>query len=882
MLHGAAMKYPEKIFNTTSGIVMIFNGDGAIVWINDACMRTLGYPLSALQKTPPWPFVTDDDGKKITAIIHQAQDGNSPDPFDIKVRCTDKSMKQIRWNTLLVCDDENSSQKSVVFWGTEHAGKKSKQTKLEAAEECYRLFFENVGVGMMYVGEDSIIALVNKEFETLTGYTGTEAEGRMCWTTLVADEDDLKRMTEFHRLRGIDPALAPTSYNAKLKHKNGDVLDVVIHITMVPGSSYRLVSFLGMTEERNAQKVIRESEAKYRSLVDNIPDALYRCDTKGNIIFINPAGAHLLGYNRPEEIIGKNMADDFYFSRDLRVAFLEKLTVEGKVTNHEETLKNRCGLPIFISTNSHLFYDRGGNVLGVEGLFTDITQRKIFEDKFTKVFMMTPDCIVITRASDGTIIDVNVGFEEITGWQHDEVIGRTASEMNFWAKPEERALMVEELNAGRDVIHREMLFRRKDRSLRTGIYSTRFINIAGELNIILLIQDITDQRRLEKERRKLEQQLHQSQKMDAIGELASGVAHDFNNILTGIQGNASLMKMSYESEHPHYQKLSRIEESVIRGAKLTQQLLGFARGGKYEVKTLSMNDLVRKTVLFFLEAKKEIEADFQLQKDAYPVDADAGQMEQVLLNIYINAGHAMPEGGLLYIKTGNVTLQETDAHALEIPPGDYVRISISDTGTGMDQPTLKRIFEPFFTTKSSQGGTGLGLASAYGIMRNHGGAIHADSECGRGSTFHLYFPSSRKEVTHERRSTSAGLIPGSGNILLVDDDPMILSSASEMLNILGYTVFQAGSGQEAVSIYIQKNRTIDLVILDMILPGINGTQVLKMIQEINPDVRVILSSGYSLQGEVQKVMEAGCRGFIQKPFMFADLSNIVHKNICSS
>ena len=982
---------------------MIFNRDGEIVWLNDACERALGSSLSDLQGAFIWRFFTNDDQNKVISLIRQTLNETSPDSLDIPFRCAGKPIRKIRWNTLLVFDDNNPSQKSVVFLGTQITDVKQKKMDLEAAEERYRLLFENTGIGMMYIGEDMTIALVNKEFEKLTGYPKTQVEDKMSWTELIAQEDDLTRMKYFHRLRRVDPAVAPGEYYTKFRKRDGEIRDVMIQVIMIPETAYSLASFLDITDQKIAEEAIRKSEEKYRELVDNIQDTLYRCDTGGNLTFINPSGVRLLGYEHPEELIGKNIAKDFYCRQDLREAFLKKLASEGKVTNYEVTLKHRDGSPITISTNSHLFYDREGNVLGVEGLFTDITQRKhseeeirrlaaivrnssemvnladqdgyivfqneawvktlgidpenarkthilqvipdhlkpliqsevlpallkgeswegdlqyinlktgaltdvhaltfpiedpdmtdrkylvnisldisqrkLFEEKFTKVFMMTPNCVAITRISDGMIVDVNVGFEDMTGWKRSDAIGRTSLEINFWADSTQRTQMVEDLKSGQDVLNREFNFCRKDGLVRDGIFSARSMQIGGEPHLVFVLQDITDQRRLEEDRRKLEEQLHQSQKMDAIGQLASGVAHDFNNILTGIQGNASLMMMDYNSEHPHYQKLSRIEENVMRGAKMTRQLLGFARGGKYEVKTISVNDLVRKATQFFLETKKEIEADFQLQKDAYPVDADTGQMEQVLLNIYINAGHAMPEGGSLYIQTSNVTLQEADADALEIPVGDYVTISISDTGIGMDQQTLKKIFEPFFTTKLAQGGTGLGLASVYGIIRNHGGAIHVDSEPGRGATFKIYLPSSRGNVNHECRDASNGLISGSGSILLVDDEPIILGVASEMLKMLGYTVYQAGSGQEAVSIYLQKNHIIDLVILDMILPGISGAQVLKMIQEVNPNVRVILSSGYSMQGEVQKVMESGCQGFIQKPYKFDDLSDIVHRTM---
>jgi len=289
---------------------------------------------------------------------------------------------------------------------------------------------------------------------------------------------------------------------------------------------------------------------------------------------------------------------------------------------------------------------------------------------------------------------------------------------------------------------------------------------------------------------------------------------------------------------------------------------------------------VQKTARFFIETRKEIDADFQFQEQAYPIEADAGQLEQVFLNIYINAGHAMPKGGHLHIQTTNMRVRELDAKILEIKPGDYVKISIADTGTGMDEKTLSRIFEPFFTTKAHEGGTGLGLASAYGIIRNHGGNIKAYSEPGQGTMFNIYLPSSEKIImSEETKPLDNDLLPGSGGILLVDDEPAVLEITSEMLKILGYSVFKAENAQDAVSTYSEKRDQINLVLLDMILQGTSGSQVLQMLRTINPHVKVILSSGYSMQGEVQNVMKMGCLGFIQKPYNFTDLSRIIHNTI---
>ncbi len=503
--------------------------------------------------------------------------------------------------------------------------------------------------------------------------------------------------------------------------------------------------------------------------------------------------------------------------------------------------------------------------------------RSIFENAVEGIYQVT---------TDGRFINVNPAFARIAGYDspREMIDGISSINSRLLVNPGDAQRYREIIDNRGFVEDFEIAMKRNDGSIVWVSINSRVVK--DEKGNLLYyegtIEDISERKQAEEDRRKLERQLFQSQKMDAIGQLAGGVAHDFNNILMGIQGNVSLLQMEHDPAHPHVKRLGRIEEHVKRGANLTRQLLGFAREGKYEVRTLSVNELVRKSVQFFIETRKEIEADLELEKDLCPVEADPGQLEQVLLNLYINAGHAMPRGGNLHIRTSNVDLRDEDARAFETKAGSYVRISVSDTGVGMDRETLKRIFEPFFTTRAQEGGTGLGLASAYGIIRNHGGLIKAYSEPGRGSTFNIYLPSSEEKAGEEREGTTGGLLAGSGGILLVDDEPMILEPTARMLGGLGYTIYQAASGQDAVSIYMEKRDRIDLVILDMILPGMSGSQVLAMLRDIDPGVRVILSSGYGLQGEVQKVMEAGCRGFIQKPYSMKELAGIVSRVLCST
>ncbi|MBN1625048.1 MAG: PAS domain S-box protein [Deltaproteobacteria bacterium] len=755
------MSLPREKLNLTPSPVVLFNDREEVIWINDAFQRLSGCSPSDLEACHNMPFLPVRHEKDFKYLIRQAFLGNQTESVKIPIKITNKTTKDILWSAILIPEE---TQKIVMFLGVEPGCQDKGQSKNEIAEGQYRVLFENTGVGLMYIGEDAIIALVNKEFTKLTGYSKSDVEGRMSWTELIEDKDDLQQMKIYHRLRRIDPALAPEAYNTKVRTQDGAIRNVTVRVAMIPGTTCSLVSMLDITETVLAEESLFESEEKYRSLVDNIQqDTIYRADLNGDLTFVSASGMRLLGYDSMEEIIGLNISRDFYFDPEERSLLINELKKNGRVTHYEVTLKRKDGSPVFVSTNSHLYYDKEGNIRGVEGIFTDITERKHAEEA----------------------------------------------------------------------------------------------------------------------RRKLERQLVHSQKMDAIGQLAGGVAHDINNILMGIQGNISLMLMGQDAGHPNYQRLIQMEEHIKRGSNLTRQLLGFAREGKYEVKTLSINDLIMKSAQLYLNTRKEIKAEFKLSDEVHPVEADPGQMEQAFLNIYINAGHAMPKGGTILIQTRNIKLQKGNIEVSDLKEGDYVEISITDTGTGMDKETLDKIFDPFFTTKSERGGTGLGLASVYGIIRNHGGAVNVFSELGQGSTFYIYLPSSKKKIQQAEEPRVKTLCPGSGSILLVDDELMILETASDMLTMLGYSVYRAASGQEAISVYRENQGKIDLVILDMILPGTTGAQVLNILKDINPDIKVILSSGYGLQGEIQKLMGIGCCGFIQKPYDFTDLSTIVHQVINS-
>jgi len=384
-----------------------------------------------------------------------------------------------------------------------------------------------------------------------------------------------------------------------------------------------------------------------------------------------------------------------------------------------------------------------------------------------------------------------------------------------------------------------------------------------------VVMDIT-------ERKQLLARLLQAQKMEAVGALAGGIAHDVNNILMGIQGNVSLMLGALGKDHPHYARLLQIQDLVTSGAELTGQLLGFARGGRYTGRPTDLNMLVRKTADLFQRTRRDIRVSKVLADGLWISNVERAQLEQVLVSLCVNAGHAMPNGGELTLTTANLHIDPVDSERYHLPAGNYVRVSVTDTGAGMDEATRARVFEPFFTTKAMGRGAGLGLASSYGVIRGHGGAIDVDSAPGRGTTFSFHLPAYQGKAEHDPRP-GPEVVGGSETILLVDDDEVVAMVTRQMLESLGYTVLVAHSGRDAVAAYAAQHEQIALVLLDMIMPSMSGADVCDALRAIEPNARIILSSGHSLDGLTARAMERNCDGFLQKPFQLGALSSTLRE-----
>ena len=758
------------------------------------------------------------------------------------------------------------------------------------------------------------------------------------------------------------------------------------------------------TQRLEAEAALRQSEARYRELVEGANSIILRRDAEGRILFFNGFAQRFFGFSEAE-VLGKNVVGTIIppvdsAGRDL-AAMVRDVAVHPELyaQNENENMR-KDGSRVWVRWANRIITNEAGGV-EILGIGQDITDRRKAEaalreseEKFRKAFFTSPDAVNINRLEDGLYVSINEGFTRITGYTESDLAGRTSLEANIWANPEDRKRLVAGLRKEGEVRNLETLFRLKSGDLRYGLMSASVIDLAGVPHVLSITRDITE-RKLEEERfresmelflavfnhvqagivlidtathtivsvnplaaklcnvpqremlgkgchrficpaemgkcpitdlgqqvdnsertlingqgreipilktvipvrisgrdyllesfvdlterQRLAGQLLQAQKMEAIGTLAGGLAHDFNNLLMGIQGVSSLMMLDFDPSDPRYERLKMIEEQVKSGANLTRQLLGFARGGRYEVKPTDFRELIGKTAGLFGRTHKEIEIHRRDEADLWIVEADQGQMEQVLLNLYVNAWQAMPAGGSLYLETQNIHLTERDLLPEGGQPGRYVKISVTDTGMGMDERTRQRVFDPFFTTKAIGGrGSGLGLAMVYGIIQGHRGRISVYSEPGKGTTFNIYLPATGKRVDDEQPATAEvrRIVGGQETILVVDDEAIVLAMSREMLRHLGYRVYSAGSGQEALALFLERREEIALVVLDMVMAGTSGGETFDRLREIDPAVRVLLASGYSVNGQAQKILDRGCLGFLQKPFTLEVLSRKIRE-----
>jgi len=624
---------------------------------------------------------------------------------------------------------------------------------------------------------------------------------------------------------------------------------------------------LSQREPRSFQDRFSEASLMLETMLNAIPDIIGVQDTSRRIIRFNRAGYKFFGLDE-DQAVGKRCFELINQCAPCDNCVARQILCTSKPAQAEKYIDSKG---VWMDIRAYPILDIEGRVIRIVEHWRDITDIKANEASLVE--SEEKYRLLVENANEGIFIFQNGDFRfsnhKAREMAHKLGLAVLRKPLIDYVFQDDRRddpdAIMRRLNGG-DPKPSAVAFRLIDPENELIWIEMNTINIRwkGAPATLNFVKDITQSKALER-------RFQESQRLESLGTLAGGIAHDFNNLLMGIQGNVSLMYLDAEHDPAITEKLKNIEDCVDSGARLTKQLLGFARGGKYVVKAMDMNQIMQSSAEMFGRTRKTIKIHEEYQKELWTVMADGSQIEQVLVNLFLNAWQAMHGSGDLFLRTANVVLNDAFVGSFDIPPGRYVQVSVKDTGIGMDETTQRRIFEPFFTTQEPGRGTGLGLASVFGIIKNHNGTITVKSRPGQGSHFDIYLPASDKNP--EVDAPPKGSIElGSETILLVDDEEYIIDVARLMLEGLGYTLLIANSGASAINCYAEKNEAIDLVILDMVMPDMDGEEVYGKLRDIRPDIKVIFASGYYDIEQAKALLAKGRSGFLQKPFNMQQLS----------
>jgi PAS domain S-box-containing protein len=754
---------------------------------------------------------------------------------------------------------------------TEHAVRDS--------EERYRLLFERNLAGVYQATFSGKLVDCNQAFVNMLGREKREELLEQLLPALFFQRADWDRL-----IARLEKQGSVTLHENSWRRKDGSTLHTLQNVSLHDGSDGRFLqgTVIDISERwRTRQELIQERHL-LRTLMDHVPDAIYFKDDQSRFTRVNQAFARHFGQNDPAQFIGRSDFD-FFTEEHARQAYedeKEVMRTGQPVIGKEEKETWADGRETWVSTSKMPLRDVQGKIIGTFGLSRDITERKRAEEALRETnqtlqaMILASPLAVVALGFDGKIKLWNPAAERLLGWTAAEIAGGHVPDIVPPDRKEERRAFLETLAKGESITGIETRRRRKDGvEIDVSLSAAPLRSGGGVISAVLFVlADMT-------ERKRLEEQLRQAQKMEAIGQLAGGVAHDFNNLLTAILGNVSLLLSAVPDHEPNRDLLRDIERAATRAAELTGQLLGFSRQTLLRLEPTNLNTVIRETVAILRwTIDPRITVEVQTGGEIWAVQADSGQMSQVLMNLCLNARDAMPEGGRLLLQTDNVILdKEYVRQHIDARAGEFVRLRVSDTGCGIPPDVQARIFDPFFTTKEPGKGTGLGLAMVFGIVKQHHGWIECHSEVGKGTDFDIYLPRCHETIAGDMPAPSLLSTPsGGGNetILLVDDEAIIRNLGRTILQRYGYSVVVAEDGQDALEIYQRNAGEIDLVILDLTMPRLSGRDTFHQLLSIDPNVRVLFSSGYSAE-QMTEADREGVLGFVNKPYRPQGLAQTV-------
>jgi PAS domain S-box-containing protein len=628
------------------------------------------------------------------------------------------------------------------------------------------------------------------------------------------------------------------------------------------------------------------SEERSRKLFDQIPAACFTYDRDGNIRHWNQHCRRLFGYPR-EKAEGKSILQlvvrpvDEEKTREI----LSRVFSGESFFGLEWKIRTAAGDTRWVLTNASPYRGKADAVeLGIS-VNADISEQMKYRRAMAesearyRAIVEAANVIVVEIDPAGKVVLFNQAAERLTGLPAADAIGR--SYLSFLSDRDKERVdgAFREVFSGREVEGFVASVRTPDGAERTLSWNATGIrDSGGGIHCIVAVGvDISEHLRMEREKEELLKRLARTQRMEAMGAIAGGIAHEFNNILGAIIGYADLIQSRMGEDDPHLPAIRKIHRSAGRAADLTTKLVGFARSGKYQVRSLSFNEIVTKTMPLLDKALPgSIKVINELDPSPAPVEGDEGQLQRSLLDLCFNSRDAMPGGGTLTIRTGSARIEAEDARRYHLrEPGDYVFLEVQDTGEGMTAEVQKRIFEPFYTTRREKGHSGMGLPSVYGIVKNHNGGIHVESTPGAGTLVRIYLPEAMRKETAAGPPRGNACPRGTETVLVVDDEPEIREMESELLGALGYRAITAEDGNAACRIYREHRGEIDMVLLDIIMPKMGGRETFRALRKMSPGLPVLLSSGFSVEGLAQEILEEGANGFIQKPYTLPELARTI-------
>lgn len=738
----------------------------------------------------------------------------------------------------------------------------------------------------IYVVQDGRFAFVTTQFQKIVGYSEAELVGMNSLDVVLPEDRELVRENAKRMLKG--KLFSP--YEFRIVNRDGEIryIEETVGSTLYRGKWAVLGNFVDITKRRLMEMELRKSEEKFRTTFESAPDwvTISRMED-GKYRYVNDAYCASTGYSR-EQVIDRTAFElGLYVHPTDRERLLRLLKEKGRADGFELQFRMKDGRIIDALLSGKLFpYDDEVLLIAVTKDITELKRAQMeirrSEKRYRDLFNSVSD-LIFSQDLEGRFTSVNRAMNEMFGYKPGQLIGRRAAD---FMKPELRPLYdTMYLDALKREGHIEGIssyFAKEGRKIYLEYRSNLVRPEKGEAHITGIARDVTERILAEREIKRLQDQMLQAQKMEAVGTLAGGVAHDFNNLLQAILGYTQILLMSTAENDADTANLKQIERTALRASELTQRLLTFSRKVESRLRPVDLNQEVEQLhKLLKRTIPKMIGIELRLQPHLHTINADPAQLEQVMMNLGVNARDAMPDGGRLVLETANVHLDEEFCMShLGTNPGSYVLLSIGDTGSGMDKETVDHIFEPFFTTKEVGKGTGLGLAMVYGIVKGHKGYIDCSSKPGGGTTFKIYFPVMDSEA--EAYGTEAEMEDSAPRgvqetILLVDDEEMLRNIGKDILERSGYTVLTARDGESALGLYRKMVHDPPLVVLDLIMPGMGGKQCLAEILKMDPDAKVLIASGYSIDEEFEKVVDAGARAFIKKPYQVRQLLRVVRE-----